>query len=444
LPRARQGLELSWLVLNDAVSITLDGRDPAMDVPLSAVDKFGTDLPSVPTSWLEQGCEPGSGGCVQRLSPHPRQSEGSSGQVRGYQALGMVNHVWRDYLSIAFYATVPLKAFTQAHSFFVDEREQFFTNSLHPELYADRLTPLSLAFGAGSRPLRWLSLGVSFTLSLGNSADAGTYVGNSAKLGQTLQLSTKIDVAASVSPHAGLVVEPIETLHIALTVHSPQQMVINTRFGTYLPNGDLQYAERSSTHSYLPWIVGLGLAYDVGERWSLNGSVSYERWSQYVDRQGERPLKAYGWEDTFNGALGLGFHNEHWTASIDVQFRPSPVPAQTGRTNYVDNDRLGLTAGISYDWPIKHWDVAFRVAARAQLHRLLYRHQTKIDPAPYAQRGLTSPQLVADEWPDATRDISTGETIAAARGLQTNNPGWPGFASEGYLLAGSLSLSLLY
>lgn len=444
LPQAKQGLELGWFVLNDALSISLDGRNPAVDIPTSAIDRFGTDNPSVPTTWLEHGCTPATGRCVQELPAHPRQGEGSSGQVRGYQELGIVNHIWPNYLSIGMYAMVPLRSFTQAHAYFVDEREQFFTNSLHPEMYSDRLTPVSLAFGAGSKPLDWLSLGISFTLSLGNTANASTYVGNSAKLDETLLLSTKVDVSASVSPHGGILIEPIDSLDIAFTVHSPQKMVIDTSFGTYLPNGDLQWARRPATHSYQPWIVGLALAYDLTKAWSLAGTLTFERWSQYVDRQSERPLKYYEWSDIFSESIGVRYQTARWKTSLDAVYHPSPVPLQTGRSNYVDNNRLGATASVSYDWPIPKWDVVFRFGARGQAQLLQRRYQTKLDPTAPAYASQHLPQLVNDEWPDDAKDISTGEVIAKAKGLQTNNPGWPGFASQGFLLGGSLSLSLLY
>ncbi|HEX6245937.1 MAG TPA: hypothetical protein VFZ61_33660, partial [Polyangiales bacterium] len=309
---------------------------------------------------------------------------------------------------------------------------------------ADRLTPVSLAFGAGSKPLDWLSLGLSFTLSLGNTANAATYVGNSAKLSETLQLSTSVDVGVGVAPHGGVLIEPIESLDIAFTVHSPQKMVIDTAFGTYLPNGDLQWARRPATHSYQPWIVGLALAYDLTKAWSLAGTVTYERWSQYLDRQTERPLPGYAWSDVFTGALGVHFQHSGWKASFDSVYHPSPVPLQTGRSNYVDNNRLGASAGFSYDWQIPKWDVVFRFGARAQAHLLFSRYQAKLDPTAPAHVGKDLSQLVLDEWPDGVKDISTGQVIAEAKGLQTNNPGWPGFSSRGFLLGGNLSVSLLY
>jgi hypothetical protein len=370
--------------------------------------------------------------------------------VHFYQTLGLVSHLVPKYLSLGLYAMVPYGGLTRAQSFFVDEREQYYTNSLHPELYSDRLTPLSLAFGAGSQVLDWMSIGLSFTLSLSNTADATAYVGNSAELKDSLQLSTKVDVAASVAPHASILLEPFEKLDLSLTLHSPQKMVIDTAFSTYLPNGDLQRAVRPATFDWLPWIVGIGAVYDLFEdernKWAAVGTLTYERWSQYVNRQSERPLLDYEFTDIFTGTLGLRYTRDRLlNLFLDANYRPTPVPPQTGRTNYVDNDKLALAAGASYDLTFAGWDKAFlRFAGQFQTQFLFYRHQTKLDPSAPPFAGRTYSQLVADEWPDGTKDISTGQVITAAHGLQTNNPGWPGFASSGLILAGGLSVSLLY
>jgi len=72
----------------------------------------------------------------------------------------------------------------------------------------------------------------------------------------------------------------------------------------------------------------------------------------------------------------------------------------------------------------------------ARVVRLLQlRHQTKVAPtSPRFARKHYS-QLVQDEWSDAAVD-SRGQLIPEAAGLQTNNPGWPGFSSEGLLVGG--------
>jgi long-chain fatty acid transport protein len=451
LPQAKQGFEIGWFFLNDNISITLDARSKANDVPVSAVSNFGQGArPSIPTDWLQHGCDPMMGGtCATKLKPVPRQSQGSSGNSSVYQTLGLVSRIWEDKLVMGLYAMVPYGSFTQAHSYFVDEREQFFSNSLHPEMYGDRLTPVSLAFGAGSRFTKWLSFGLTFTLGLKNKADATVYVPDSAKLADTLQLSTKVDVAASVSPHFGLLIEPIEPLDISITVHTPQKMEIDTAFSTYLPNGDLQRAERPATHAWMPWTLGLGANYDVYKseknKFAVVATITYERWSKYLNRQTEHPTKDYEWSDTFAGNFGGRYtYDQKMTLFLDGTYKPTPVPVQTGRTNYVDNNRYGFTGGISYDYPIDKWKIALRFGAQAQAQFLPRRHQTKFDPTSPAIASKKYSQLVVDEWADDTKDVATGQTIAAAKGLQTNNPGWPGFASEGVILGGALNLGFMY
>jgi long-chain fatty acid transport protein len=225
-------------------------------------------------------------------------------------------------------------------------------------------------------------------------------------------------------------------------------MVIETGFGIYLPNGDVQRATRRSTHSFVPWIVGLGGSYKLAQHtrnaWELTGTLGYERWSRYVNRQSDRPTRDYAWRDVPNAALGVRLtHDTRLTGLFDVNFRPSPVPRQTGRTNYVDNDRYGLSAGVHYELPFADWQIALRFGAQAQLHILPERRQTKLDPSAASTDSARS-QRVLDEWPDDSVDVATGEPIAEARGLQTNNPGYPGFASRGLILGGGASISLLY
>jgi long-chain fatty acid transport protein len=126
---------------------------------------------------------------------------------------------------------------------------------------------------------------------------------------------------------------------------------------------------------------------------------------------------------------------------IDGVFQPSPVPAQTGRTNYVDNDRIGVAAGLSCDWqPAWLSGARFRFSGQLQAHLLPERSQRKLDPT---LPGSAGRQLVVDERPDDVTD-NRGMGVPEAAGLQTNNPGWPGFSSRGILAGGGASISLLW
>jgi hypothetical protein len=76
-----------------------------------------------------------------------------------------------------------------------------------------------------------------------------------------------------------------------------------------------------------------------------------------------------------------------------------------------------------------------------QAYWLLPRYQWK-PPTPAEPSGANNyPALVADELPDNAQ--IDGAPIAGASGLQTNNPGWPGFGSQGVVLAGGLFLSVI-
>lgn len=444
LPDAPPGVVLGVFVLNDQIGITLDGRQGG-DVPLSyrgATHAGGAvfEQLSVPTRWLREGCKPPE--CPLALPARPRQQNASSHDTHVYQSIGLVVAPVPKRVALGFYGLLPFSKFTTAHSFFPDEREQFFTNSLHPELYSDRLTATSIALALGVRIARWVSLGAGATLNLRNQASAETFVGNPDDLDRTLVLTTDVGVEVAFAPHFGLAFAPTDRLGISATAHTVQRFDIRTGFATFLPDGNKQLAWRTAVHDYMPVRLALGARWDVisdesdvaidRHELALSVTATYGFWSKYVDRQGSAPPSNYALHDTLNFVAGARHSYGPWRSFIDGTYVPSAIPLQSGRTNYVDNDRIGAAAGV--DYMFKLWSVPFRVGARAQVHALLLRHQIKV--------AGTDPQRVRDEFPDDAVD-TRGDPIAAAAGLQTNNPGWPGFGSSGLLIGGGLSLALL-
>jgi long-chain fatty acid transport protein len=448
LARAAASVEVGGFVLNDVIDVTLYARTADYDVPELALSQFQGQLPSIPTAWLQEGCDPMAGGrCASRLTPHPRQAAGSSGKTRGYQLFGLVAKLHERYLTLGVYAMLPFGSLLSGRSFFPDEREQYFSNSLHPELYSDRLGALALGVGAGSQLLDWLAVGVGASLNLTNDVEAATFVGNSSRIADTLQLGTQIEAKPGVSPYLGALLTPLEGLQLSLTAHAPKQMAVDMDLSTFLPNGDLQKATRKVLLGYMPWIFGLGGQYDFlrqTHRLGVVAALTYQLWSGYLNRQGDRPQQGYEWADTLQLTAGVRHaYRSRLSSFVDVSYTPTPVPPQTGRTNYVDNDRLGFSAGVSYKFPLWSSGLALRVGAQAQLHLLLERAQLKLDPTSAEFSGRRYSQLVIDEWKDGARN-NRGEVISQASGLQTNNPGWPGFSSIGSIWAGGLNVAVLF
>ncbi|HKU42606.1 MAG TPA: hypothetical protein VJR89_30820 [Polyangiales bacterium] len=441
LPDATPGVVIGVFLLSDSIDIDLAGRTGG-DVPSSFrgathADGRVFEDPSVPTRWLREGCAAPE--CPLPLDARPRQAAGTSHNTRFYQAIGLVVPLVQRQLAFGFYGLIPLGTFTTAHSFFADEREQFFTNSLHAELYSDRLTAPSLAFGLGARLAKPVSLGVGATLSLRNAASADTFVGNPDELDRTLILSTDVGVKVGFAPHFGLTVKPLDVLALSATLHTVSKLEIESGISTFLPDGNRQTVTRATVHDYMPIRVAFGARWDVlgggdaleptGQHaLALSAGAVLGLWSNYTDRHGETPSSDYAWDNTLSFVAGARYSFAHLRSYLDAAYVPTPTPPQTGRTNYVENDRISTAAGIDYDFEL--FALRLRAGLSGQLHFLQSRSQSKIDA------------LVRDEFPDDAVD-TRGDPIPESAGLQTNNPGWPGFSSSGMLFAVGVNLALL-
>ena len=452
LDGAEDQLTVGVAAVSEQIGITLDGRRGG-DVPLviggrevTAAD--GTPIPNatVPTEWLERGCEEGTrpGECRPPLfSARPRQAAGSSRVTRTYLVLGGVKSIVTDRVTLGAHMLVPLSQLTTAKSFYNDEREALFSNSLHPELYGDRLTAISLALGGAFRVLPELAIGLGASLNLTNGASASTYVQDSTNY-DTLLLNSDVGVHVALAPHVGVRWKAAPWLRIAGAVHAAQSLVIETDVGATLPSGAQSTTHRRDVHDYLPWTARVGPEIDVvrsmHSTFSVVAVLKYANWSSYEDRHGQRP-SSYGPDlattDTVTWTAGVRHRYRNVRGFMDLEYAPSPFPEQVGRSNYVDSDRVGLAAGIEASlkpaWTDKTEKAGTLVPGLQLLaHRIAWRHHTKDDAR------------IVDEVPDGAVASGTREAISGSRGLQTNNPGWPGFGAAGWVFGGSVTLRVLF
>ena len=438
---------VGFMLLSQHLSVTLDGRPGTQFAVLdglgNAAHADGTrfDNYSIATNLLQFG----RAASARRsgFTARPRQAAGSGEGVLTYEVVGLAVKLLRERVALGLHALIPNGQFTKMRAFFNDEREQYFSNSLHPELYSDRMTALSLALGLGVKLMRGLSLGVGATLGLKANVVAPTYVVDAGKLDQIL-IDMNANVNIGITPHFGLNVQPIERLRVTATVHAPQQVELGTAFTFLLATGVEQSSGVTFVLDYTPWQLALGASFDLVHEpehtLTVASTLLYATWSAYIDRHGVKPTPAYPWADTLSPTLGVRwrFHGVH--AWLDASFTPTPVPPQTGRTNYVDNDRVSSVLGAEYHF---RWlDTNMRIGANAQLHHLLERHQTKLMTPTQADGRVLAPERVKDEVPDDAR--ISGEPVAGSEGLQTNNPGWPGFSSRGWIIGGTVHFALAF
>jgi long-chain fatty acid transport protein len=440
---ADEDLLFAYALVSEQVGVTLYGRTGG-DVPVSVGSRVITS-PSgvpisntvVPTQWLQNGCAAGTGASqcpAPGFAARPRQAQGSSGVNRSYGTFGLVKHIVPDRFTLGFYSMVPLSSLTTAESFYPDEREALFSDSLHPELYGDRLTSISFVLGAAFKILPQISIGASLSLGLANTATSNTYVSNATNY-STLLLDNSITTQVDLAPTIGMTYKPVSWLRFGGTLHSPEKFTVATTIDATLPSGTTSGATLDNVFDYMPWSVDFGTEADVIQRgkytMSLTGSLKYAFWSSYIDRVGQSP-SAYGselgWSDTLSATVGVRHRYGDLRGFIDMGYVPSPVPEQIGRSNYVDNDRVMLAAGA--DIALRIGPARIRPGAQFFVNRLVRRDNVKDDA------------LLVDELPDGSVFSTTGKPVPGSIGLQTNNPGWPGFASEGWVWGGGISVEV--
>jgi len=440
---ADEEILFAYELVSEQVGVTLYGRTGG-NVPVSVGTRTittpnGSPIPNdvVPTQWLQQGCPAGTGPnqCpAPGFAARPRQSQGTSGVNRSYGTFGLVKHLVPDRFSIGFYSMIPLSSLTTAQAFYPDEREALFSDSLHPELYGDRLTSISLVLGAAFRIVPQITIGASASLGLVNTATSNTYVRDPTNY-STLLVDNSITTEVNLSPTFGILYKPVSWLRFGASLHGPEKFSVNTTIDATLPSGTTSGGTIDNVFDFMPWSVNFGVETDVVQRgkytMSLTGSLKYAFWSDYIDRVGQSP-SVYGpglaWSDTLSATVGIRHKYGHARGFIDFGYVPSPVPEQIGRSNYVDNDRVMLAAGG--DIALQIGPARIRPGAQFFVNRLIYRANVKDD------------SMITDEVPDGSVFSTSGKAVPGSAGLQTNNPGWPGFSSEGWVWGGGITVEV--
>jgi long-chain fatty acid transport protein len=421
LPEALPKIEVGVYGLATQGSIHLKERPPGVDVPENIYntmipDARPGDLRPMPTSKL----------------PNPR-SDTDADQNVVYAAIGMVRPLAGKSLVFGFYAFLPVRAFLDQKGFFPDEREQYFSNQLHYELLGDRLAVSSITFAAGSQLADWISVGVGVDVSIFTETKVTVFMPNGADQSHVI-LAPDIHTNSKFKPYFGVTVHPNQRLSLVGTLHVPFENTTNgendIRFWNYDDeNGQPVLVKQIYTFSQgsQPLRLAVGASFKGRPRedgqapWEVGVQLLGQRWSQYRNRQGEHPLDA--WSNTVSYAVGVGFQWKDRHVTADLGYTPSPVPDQMGRTNYVDNSRLLASLGI--EGPVRFLGKDLEAGLTLFGSLFLPREVSK---------SLDVVNRVVDEYPDTAVDVRTNQPAGDTQDLQTNNPGYPGWKSTGFMV----------
>lgn len=354
-----------------------------------------------------------------------------------YISMGAVVPVIENRLAIGFFATLSADEFAGQRPHYVDEREQYFSNSLHFERLGDRLVGSHFAGGAGVRITDEVRVGLGASIAQDAASQNEMFSPDPTRPDRS-DVNTSVSVDTRFVPHVGVDVRPGDDWRVAATVHAPYGNRVDgtseIRFWNFPVGPDedgVVDQELSYLYDFEPLRIGVGASRRWGgEQRGVEAGLQlvYERWSGYVDRQGEAPVDTWSDIATPTATLAVDRGDTRWDG--DLQFSPSPVPEQDGRSNYVDNSRWVASGGYSRTFEVLETDL--EVGVHSQVQWLVRQRADK-------SREATDP--VFDEFPESSRADDPDETIEESLDFRTNNPGYPGYSATGLVVGAGVTVS---
>jgi len=452
----KDSFKIGFTVAAGGLDISLMPRDAKYDVPRDVENRNANELTnaggSIPLEDTRYAPLPTERLLRQRGSYDPDF-------VNYYTILGTNVSFFSGWLATGLYILLPGRQLVGQTPYYPDERNQFFDNSLHFELLGDRLDSFHLTFAVAGKIAKFLSLGIGATLGIVAKAKIGVYVSDASQPQHLLfDPAINVETLPVISPHFSFASELFKNFKLTGTLHMPStafdfdlDVDIQIRGFDDLyeedpnnPGTKMQYLNTGLNTNYGndPLRFALGLSYTFekvgkyGYDITLMSNVLYTRWSTYRDRHAEKPIDK--WNDTFKPALGFNVISKEREFGLDFHYYMTPVPDQTGRSNYVDNDRVAFALGYTEYFKFESFTLAGGFAASTQilLERTTEKTRTEMDGAGKHKNP------VLDEYPEM-KDPE-GNVYESSKGFQTNNPGFPGFTAKGFLISGGIFIKVIF
>lgn len=326
-----------------------------------------------------------------------------------------------ENFALGFGIYLPTNRIHLEKSYFPDERESYFTNKIHPELYGVRSEGESIYLAAAYRIFNNLSFGAGSIMKINSFAPSYQYLPSISKTNE-MHLNLSAEEKIKIFPLLGIFYKPFNNLNIGLSYRSSTYFKIVSRSYTEVKGltkpGKPNISEEIFVFQYTPDEYTGSLTY-IYKNLLFTTDIVYEKYSDYRDSHNQKPIKP------FKDIVSVHFGTEYILKDFLLLrggyfFHPTPVPEQDGRTNYADTDTHYLTLGSGLKWHYESWRLHLDIYS---LFMYFEKRENK--------KSNNSLDPVIDE------DTST-------EGLQTKNPGYPGFSMSGFGYGGGISLSIFY
>ena len=276
----------------------------------------------------------------------------------------------------------------------------------------DRMSGLgAIAFEA----TKWLNFGagVAITPSLDTPTDVRYVAGRDKSVDKSVVVRLDRSLDMSVAPFIGVRAQPLTDLGLAISYRTAQfsraQGSQRTTAGGIVADDPIDFYE-----FWDPAMLTFGATLGRDYGWSLSTDLVWNRWSDF--KTGFDTDPSPGFHDTVTLKSGVEYRKNFWAVRSGFAFDPSPIPEQTGDSNYIGADAMTYSLGGGLDFRrLLHVPFALDAHARARLGAKQTAHK---DVA---------------ELSDADADTP---------GKQIGNLGYPGFSSRSTIIQAGLTLTI--
>lgn len=213
-----------------------------------------------------------------------------------------------------------------------------------------------------------VSFGIGFQL-LG-SLDGAARVELDALTRRFVRKELQVDVEATSGLTAGLLIRPIDRLRLGVSYREALALDYHLVTDIGIKGAGRLVADIRGTSLYTPTQYTFALSGEPVPALTASLDVVWARWSAAPDPTArfdvtldgeplgfgsiaaDSPPTALGAVDTVSPRLGLEWRpTAAWAVRGGYAFRPTPLPAQTGRANFIDADVHQLSLGLGWRFP---------------------------------------------------------------------------------------------
>jgi hypothetical protein len=282
-------------------------------------------------------------------------------------------------------------------------------------IYDGRPDKISAAFALGYRVIPRIELGIGFAISptLTLPTLVQYQAGRAPNVNDDVEVRIDSSLDLAVVPFLGLRAQPFDWLGLSL-VFRDAQISHATGTQTTAAGGILAPDSIAFFQMWEPATVVIGTAFTPSKRISLSLDVTWRKWSDFRTGFDEKLEPPYAFNDTLSIASGIELaiaRGVKLRGGLGVE--PTPIPAQTGPTNYLGANTFIGALGAGFDFR----DLS-KLPFIVDLH-----FRTRLGATQSATKSVAA-------MPD---------TDPTTSGTQIDNMGFPGFRSQALAFQGGIT-----